>query len=52
MDIAFSLLGPILLGAFIGTKLDTGNKFPVWTISLTFLGMVTGFWSIYKRYIK
>lgn len=52
MDIAFTLLVPILLGAFFGQKLDAGDKFPIWTIVLTFLGMITGFWSIYKRYIK
>lgn len=51
MDIAFSLLGPVILGAYIGHKLDVGNKFPIWTIALTFLGMVTGFWSVYKRYM-
>lgn len=50
MDIAFTLLGPILLGAFIGQKLDSSEGFPKWTISLSFLGMMTGFWSVYKRY--
>lgn len=50
MDIAFSLLAPILIGAFFGQKLDTPGHFPIWTISLTFLGMITGFWSVYKRY--
>jgi len=50
MDIAFSLLTPTLLGAFIGSKLDSGNHFPLWTITLSILGMIVGFWSVYKRY--
>lgn len=50
MDIAFTLLGPVLLGAFIGQKLDTPGRFPKWTVILSFLGMATGFWSVYKRY--
>lgn len=51
MDIAFTLLGPVLLGAFIGQKLDIPGAFPKWTIALTFLGMAVGFWSVYKRYM-
>lgn len=51
MDIAFSLLTPILLGAILGSRLDGGKDFPIWTISLCVLGMITGFWSIYKRYM-
>lgn len=50
MDIAFSLITPILLGAFIGYHLDLGKEFPFWTIILSILGMLTGFWSVYKRY--
>ncbi|MDD3419380.1 MAG: AtpZ/AtpI family protein [Candidatus Gastranaerophilales bacterium] len=51
MDIAFSLLMPILLGAFIGHKLDQPGNFPIWTVSLSVLGMMTGFWSVYKRFM-
>lgn len=50
MDIAFSLLTPILMGAFIGSKLDSGKDFPFWTIILSTLGMSVGFWSVYKRF--
>lgn len=54
LDMAFSLVVPVVLGFFAGQYLDRKfpSSFPIWTISLTLLGIITGFWSIYKRYIK
>ncbi|MDD3149286.1 MAG: AtpZ/AtpI family protein [Candidatus Gastranaerophilales bacterium] len=52
-DIAFSLLIPIVLGFFVGNYIDnkTMSEFPIWTVALTILGIITGMWSIYKQYI-
>ena len=53
MDIAFGLIVPIFLGFFIGQHLDqsSGSNFPKWTIICTIIGMITGMWGVYKRYI-
>jgi len=54
MDITFNLLIPVVLGYFAGHYLDVyfTTSFPVWTVFFTFLGMVTGMWGVYKRYIR
>jgi F0F1-type ATP synthase assembly protein I len=53
MDITFSLITPIFLGFLAGQYFDkhAGGDFPLWTIVCTFLGVIIGMWSIYKRYI-
>lgn len=53
MDIAFSLIVPIILGFFVGQHFDkqAGGDFPTWTITCTIIGAITGMWSVYKRYI-
>jgi F0F1-type ATP synthase assembly protein I len=53
-DIAFSLISPIILGFIVGHYIDRHyhSNFPIWSISLTFLGIIVGMWGIYKRYIK
>lgn len=53
-DIAFSLITPLIMGVFIGMYLDKhhAGKIPVWTVTLTILGIITGFWSVYKRSFK
>lgn len=54
LDISFSLVVPVILGFFIGRYFDTkySLSFPVWTIVGTILGIITGMWSVYKRYIR
>jgi len=54
IDIASSIVVPIILGFMVGRYFDnlTHSKFPLWTLVFSFLGFITGMWSIYKRYIK
>jgi len=54
LDISFYILVPIFVGFFAGYYLDKylGFKYPVMTISLTILGIFTGMWSVFKRYMK
>jgi F0F1-type ATP synthase assembly protein I len=53
-DISLLLVIPVFLGFFLGRYLDNKYSldFPTWTIICTVLGIITGFWSVYKRYIK
>lgn len=53
-DIAFMLIMPIVFGFLIGHYLDgiSSLKFPLWTIIFVILGVLTGMWSVYKRYIR
>ena len=53
-DIAFSLVIPVIAGVLLGSYLDGiyHSKIPVWTIACSVLGIVTGMWSVYKKYIK
>lgn len=52
LDIALTLIVPAILGFIIGQNLDKhfGHKFPIWTMLLSLFGLITGFWSVYKRY--
>lgn len=54
LDIAFTLIVPILLGLYAGMWLDKKLhfKFPLFTIGGFLIGMVSGFYSVYKRSIK
>ncbi|MFH0702403.1 MAG: AtpZ/AtpI family protein [bacterium] len=54
MDIAFSLVVPVILGFFLGHYLDVkySNKFPLWTVVFILIGIITGLWSVYKNYIS
>jgi len=53
-DIALLLITPIILGFIIGRYLDNifHLKIPWLTITFSLLGVMTGMWSIYKRYIR
>lgn len=47
---ALAMVSPILLGLFLGIFLDRRfGTAPLFTLSLLFLGIATGFWSIFKR---
>ena len=50
MDTAYRMAAPVVLGVFIGYYLDQrlGTK-PWLMLGLLFLGMLTGFWTIYKQ---
>ena len=54
LDIAFTLVVPVVLGYFIGHYFDNLQhlSFPVWSITGVILGVITGMWSVYKRYIR
>ncbi len=46
----WSIVTPILLGAFIGRWLDrTFNTGVFWSAALVFAGAAAGFWSVWKR---
>ena len=53
-NLAFQMLGTILLGVFIGIKLDkwTGFKFPVFTFFLTILSVVLAIYVSVKDVLK
>lgn len=53
LDIPFTLMIPMFLGFMLGQYIDkqTASSFPTWTLVCFFMGMITGFWSVYKKYI-
>ena len=50
MDTAYRMAAPMVLGVFVGYYLDQrlGTK-PWWMLGLLFLGLFTGFWTIFKQ---
>ena len=53
IGLSFHLIVPILLGVWGGYKLDEGNEgIPKWTLILTMVGMVVGFYSFFKEIKK
>lgn len=50
MDKAFAMVTPVVFGVFVGRYLDQVFKTqPTIMITLTFLGLATGMWSIIKQ---
>jgi len=50
VGLGFELIIPILIGVFIGQKLDGAEPdFPLWTLLLSLLGIVVGFYSFFKE---
>lgn len=46
----WTIVGPILLGAFVGRWLDrTLNSGVFWSAALVFAGAAVGFWAVWKR---
>lgn len=46
----WSIVAPILLGAFVGRWLDrTFNTGVFWSAALVFAGAAAGFWAVWKR---
>jgi len=46
----WTIVAPILLGAFIGRWLDqTFNTGVFWSAALVFAGAAAGFWAVWKR---
>ena len=46
----WTIVAPILLGAFVGRWLDrTFNSGVFWSAALVFAGAAAGFWSVWKR---
>jgi ATP synthase protein I len=46
----WTIVGPILLGAFVGRWLDrTFNSGVFWSAALVFAGAALGFWAVWKR---
>lgn len=49
LDTAYKMVGPVVLGLFIGYYIDQQFKTePWWMLGMTFFGLITGFWSIIK----
>lgn len=49
MHATFSLIMPILLGAYGGHQVDTQGEFPFWTVVGSFIGLIVGVWSVYRQ---
>ncbi len=50
MDKAFAMVTPVVFGVFVGRYLDqVFNTQPAIMLTLTFLGLATGMWSIIKQ---
>jgi len=50
LDLAFSMVSPMIFGLFFGLYLDKVlHTQPLFMLSLTLLGIATGFWSILKQ---
>ncbi|MGE3723992.1 MAG: AtpZ/AtpI family protein [Candidatus Sericytochromatia bacterium] len=50
LDLAISMVSPMIFGLVVGLYLDkVFHTPPVFMLSLTLLGVATGFWSIIKR---
>jgi ATP synthase protein I len=46
----WTIVAPILLGAFVGRWLDRNfNSGVFWSAALVFAGAAAGFWSVWKR---
>ncbi|HUA36053.1 MAG TPA: AtpZ/AtpI family protein [Candidatus Binataceae bacterium] len=46
----WTMVAPILLGAFVGRWLDRAfNSGVFWSAALVFAGAAAGFWSVWKR---
>ncbi len=46
----WTIVAPILLGAFVGRWLDrTFHSGVFWSANLVFVGAVLGFWAVWKR---
>jgi len=46
----WTIVGPILLGAFVGRWLDRAfNTGVFWSAALVFAGAAAGFWAVWKR---
>lgn len=49
LDIAYRMVAPILLGMMLGLFLDKQfGTTPWWMLGMTFFGIATGFWTIFK----
>ncbi len=49
INIGIMLVAPAVVGLFLGKLLDNVfNTYPSFTVSLLFLGIVSGLWSMYK----
>lgn len=47
---AFGIALPVVIGIFVGIKLDERlGTSPLFTIGLLFLGIATGIWSVVRR---
>lgn len=50
LDLAFSMVSPMIFGFFMGLYLDQVFQTKPWLmLGLTFLGVATGFWSLIKQ---
>lgn len=50
LDLAFSMVSPMIFGLFFGLYLDQVFQTKPWfMLSLTLLGVATGFWSLIKQ---
>jgi len=48
--LGWTMVAPILLGAFVGRRLDrTFNTGVFWSATLVFAGAAFGFWALWKR---
>ena len=53
IGLGVELVVPILLGVFIGHKIDGDTKdIPFWTLVLSLLGIVVGFYAFFKEIKK
>ncbi len=53
IGLSFHLIVPILLGVWGGFKLDEGSDgIPKWTLILTLVGIIVGFYSFIKEVKK
>lgn len=52
--LAFEMLGIVVLGAFVGYKLDEKRaaEFPLWTLILSLLGVFVALYLVLKDLIK
>lgn len=46
------IISPILLGVFIGFRLDKGSDFPLWTLVLSVAGIILGMVSFLREVLK
>ena len=50
LDMAFSMVSPMIFGLFVGLYLDRLFQTKPWfMLGLTLLGVATGFWSLIKQ---